>query len=342
VLPVRIDPTGRTGPTRGQAKRSKWRQTTRGFYVPSWVDPTVPEQRILEQSMRLPPGGAVTGWGSCRMQRAGFFDGLLRDGVTPAPVPLCIGAVGQIRETPGNLVSRARLLDDEIVRIAGIPCTRPLRALFDQMRTAKGVRAAAADMDMMAAAGLASISQMRRYVEAHPAWDGVPQVRAGLDLADEDSRSPSETRMRLIWVVDAHLPKPLVNQPVWNLRGRLLGYADLFDPRAGLVGEYDGADHRQARRHSRDVAREDGFRRHGLEYFKVTGPDLPRTDVVVRRMLETRARARWLAPRDRSWTLQAPAGWAPTPTLDEQLELRAMLHGFPDGWQDLPPAAPAA
>ena len=62
VLPVPLDPTGRSGPTRGQARGPSWRQTTYGFYVPSGVDGDRPEQRVAEQAMRLPPGGAVTGW----------------------------------------------------------------------------------------------------------------------------------------------------------------------------------------------------------------------------------------------------------------------------------------
>jgi hypothetical protein len=46
--------------------------------VPASVDGTLPEQRILEQSMRLRSGGAVTGWASCRMHGGAFFDGLRR------------------------------------------------------------------------------------------------------------------------------------------------------------------------------------------------------------------------------------------------------------------------
>ena len=115
------------------------------------------------------------------------------------------------------------------------------------MRLASTPREAVVAMDMVAAAELASISQMRAYTDDHEGWDGVPQVRWALALADEDSRSPNETRTRLIWVLDVGLPEPHVNKPVFTLEGRLLGYADLFDEEAGMFGEYDGADHRQAR-----------------------------------------------------------------------------------------------
>jgi hypothetical protein len=125
----------------------------------------------------------------------------------------------------------------------------------------------------------------RRYL-------GAPQVDWALQMASEHSRSPNETRMRLIWVLDASLPVPLVNRPVFDRADACWGVADLLDVRAGVVGEFDGADHRQARQHSADLAREDRFRRQGLEFFRISDPDLADVDRVVGRMLTTRRRAR--------------------------------------------------
>lgn len=267
VAPVRVDPTGKAGPTRGQARGPRWRCTSPGLFVPAHVAGELPEQHILEQSARLPPGGAVTGWAACRLWRAAFFDGLDRDGVTRLPVPLALGAVAQIRPAAGVVLHRDRLAAGEIAHIAGIPCTRRLRATFDAMRFAPDVREAVVAVDMMAAARQVSIRRMRAYVLDHPGWTGVGQARSALDLATEDSRSPNESRMHLIWRLDAQLPAPLLNQPVWDLSGRLLGIADLLDPVAGVVGEFDGADHRTARRQTRDAGREDHMRRAGLEYF---------------------------------------------------------------------------
>lgn len=331
VRPVRVDPAGLAGPTRGQSRSAAWRQTSYGFYVPAEVDSSVPEQRVVEQSVRLPPHGAVTGWASCRLWGAAFFDGLEPDGLELKPVPLAVGGRTSIRTDGRVAVSRERLDAAEVAVVQGVPCTRPGRALFDEMRNAKDVREAVVSMEMMAAAELASISQMGAYVAAHPGWRGVPQVRVALTLADENSRSPAETRMRLIWVLDAGLPPPLVNVPVFDGRGNLLGIADLLDPVAGVVGEYDGAAHRGIRRHHRDVRREDLFRRAGLEYFKVVGLDLRDPAMLVERMLTTRARAKFLPPGQRAWTLVAPDGWHESPedlmTLDERMAHRALLRG---------------
>ncbi len=259
------------------------------------------------------------------MHLASFFDGLEQDGVTPIPVPLCVGPLAQLVATEDCTVSREQLTVREVVWRSGVPCTRPLRALFDEMRRTPEVRGAVVAMDMMAAAELVSIRQMRAYVEAHPGWKRVEQVRRALDLASEGSQSPAETRMRLVWELDAGLPRPLVNRAVFTLEGRRVGRPDLLDVEAGVVGEYDGAEHRRAHRHSKDVAREEEFRRLGLEYFKITGPDMANTDRIVARMMSTRARAKWLPEGRRAWTVEPPH-WHPAPqSLDDLLERRRVM-----------------
>lgn len=318
-----VDPMGANGPTKAQASGPNWRRTSKGLYVRARVTDNLPEQRILEQSMRLPTGGAVTGWSACRLLGANFFDGLDVDGLTRFPVPLSIGELGQLGETASACVRRDRLDTSEVTRRAGVPCTTVLRALFDAVRFAPGVREAVVAIDMMAAAGLASIRQLVEYIRTRRGWRGVPQVRAAIALASEHSRSPNETRMKLIWQLDAGLPRPLMNQPVFDLRGNLLGIADLLDPVAGVVGEYDGADHRSGTRQSKDVAREHGFRGVALEFFKVTGPDMRSRRMVANRMTTTRERAKWLAVAERAWTIEPPPGWKVEMSLDEQLELRA-------------------
>ena len=112
-----------------------------------------------------------------------------------------------------------------------------------------------------------------------------------------------------MWTLDAGLPRPLVNQPVFDRRGRLLGYPDLLDVEAGLVGEYDGEDHRRSLRHSHDVGREALFRRHGLEVTRATSWDLRDRADLCDRIRDARARCRPLPLDRRSWTLTPPPDW---------------------------------
>ena len=327
VRPVGLDAKGKTGPTRGQARGKGWRRTSRGFYVRASTDSGVPEQRIMEQSMPLGAAGAVTAWASLRMHRAGFFDGLDRDGVTPLPVPL-ISPDRQLRPLPGRLVCQDRLDASERVVLRDVPCTEVRRATFDEMRRAD-LRSAVTTLDMVAAAELTSVNRMRAYLATRPGWNGGPLVADALELADERSRSPGETRMRLIWILDAGLPRPVCNRALFSLTGELLGVPDLLDVEAGVVGEYDGADHLADQRRYRDLGREGRFRNHGLEYFTLVAWDMHDVDRVVERMNSTRSRALARgAGHPRAWTLKPPPGWRPFRSdqdLDERLEFREFL-----------------
>ena len=269
--------------------------------------------------MLLPRGGAVTGWAALRLMGGGFFDGRMRDGRTLRPVTLVAGPGQSRRQRAGIAWLEDRLAPEDVHIRQGVVCTRPERAVFDEARRAADVREAVVAIDMAAAAEITSIARLTAYAERHAGWTGVDLVRAALPLAHELSRSPNESRTRLIWVLDAHLPKPLVNQPVWDLQGRLLGIADLFDPVAGLVGEYDGADHRRARRQAKDVAREEAMRR------------VPR--MVADRIRSTRGRAHFVAGPSRLWTLEPPSWWETEPDLDIVLDRRDLLRELNErGW----------
>lgn len=309
VTPCRIDPTGRAGPTRAQARGRRWERTSHGHYVPSGTDRTVVEQRILEQAVRLPPAGAVSGWAALRWRGAAFFDGTEDGGRTLLPVLLHPGGVGNLRPHPDALLSREHLPPVERDEVAGIGCAVPRRAVFDEMRRTGRLRPAVVVLDMAAAAGLITVEKMRIYVGVRNAWPGVQVVRDALALATDFSRSPQETRMRLTWVLDCGFPPVLTNRAVFDREGRLLGYPDLLDPVAGVVGEYDGADHLDPQRRARDLAREEAFRDAGLEYFSVVSDDMRIRARVVDRMTRARARARFEPEATRRWTLAPPPWW---------------------------------
>lgn len=319
VRPSRLDAKGLEGPTRSQVRGKAWRRTSWGRYLPSSVDGERVEQRVLEQSARLADGSAVTGWASLRLAGANFFDGLDTDGVTRLPVPVALGGRNRIHGDEEVWLSQESLPPDEQVVRHGVPCTTIPRALFDEIRRVGRLRAGIVAAEMAYAARLTSPRLMREFVDAHPATTKVQLVRDVLAWAQEHSRSPQESRMRLVWIFDARLPPPLCNRPVFDLHGRLLGIPDILDPVAGVVGEYDGAEHVARQRRQHDAGRYDRFRAHELEYFNVVAGDLSDRRLVVRRMLATRSRARFLAPGRHPWTLEPPAWWRVRPSLDELL-----------------------
>jgi hypothetical protein len=289
VLPVPVDASGPTGPTRGAAAGPRWRRTTPGLYVPASAPDTV-EQRIAEQAGRAGPRGAVTGWAALRLSGVGFCDGLAGDGVTPLPVPLVEGD-GRIRSHPDVDVSRETLPPGEVVERYGVRCTTRERALYDEVRD-QPVRWAVVHVDMTLAAGVLERDRWAAYVASRFWHVRVRHAREVLDLAVITSRSPGESLLRLIWVVDGGWRAPLCNPYVTDEHGTIVGMPDLLDPELGVVAEYDGAVHRTREAHRRDLAREHAFRQLGLEYVAFTGPDLAEPRLVVERLAAARTRAR--------------------------------------------------
>jgi hypothetical protein len=287
------------------------------MYVPSSVDGDVVEQRILEQGARIPAHGAVTGWAALRWHGATYFDGIGYDG-EPLPVPLIVH--DGIRPDPRFTQTEAQLAPSELVMVDDLAVTTVQRALFDEVvRLRPRVRESAVAISMAAAAFLISVRLFAMYLAQRNAWTGVPHAREAVQLARDDCRSPQEHRMVMVWTLDAGLEPPLCNREVFDLDGRLIGVPDLFDPVAGLVGEYQGEDHKKGPQHRKDVAREEGFRDHGLEFFELVGGDIANRRVAVERMLNARRRAKFLPPESCAWTLEPPVGWSRPETVDEYL-----------------------
>lgn len=253
--------------------------------------------------MRLPAGGAVTGWAALRLADAGFFDGFAHDGHTALDVPLRLPPGRDMRRGAGFTVRRERLPPGEVVDRYGIACTTPARATFDAVRQAGNLRSAVVVIDMALAAGIVTRVEIDALLADRAGWSGRALARAAVTLSDHGSRSPQETRMRLIWLLDAGYLRPLCNPAVGDSSGTWIGRPDLLSTELSVVGEYDGAFHRGQARHRSDVRREDLFRRAGLEMFTIVGGDLVNVPLVVDRMKSAVLRAQE-SPRARSWTLK--------------------------------------
>jgi hypothetical protein len=287
------------------------------MYVPSDVDGSVVEQRIVEQAGRITAWGAVTGWAALRWHGATFFDGTCDAGRGQLPVPLVVHS--KLRPDPRYTLSEEQLSCRERLYVYGVPVTTVQRALFDEIRRIDSVREKACAISMAAAARLISTQLFGIYVANRGPWTGIQGARDAVRLAVDDCRSPQEFRMLMVWLLDAELPMPLLNREVFDLDGNLIGIPDLLDVEAGLVGEYQGEDHKDGKRHREDVERGERLRDHGLEFFEVVGGDLSRRQMVVERMLNARRRAKFLPPESRAWTLEPPPWRPPTESVHDYL-----------------------
>jgi len=312
VAPVRIDPAGVTGPKPHEVRQPQWRRTSHGWYAPATVDEDLPEQRTVEAAAVLPAFGGVTGWAALRWLGGTWFEGT--SGFRSRPVCL-VTAEDDIRSQPGIQVSAERLQPADLIEYDGLRLTHAARSVAFEMRYARSLVAAVQAIDMAAYSDLVSIDDVAAYASGLNGWTGIPLCREAIQLADENSWSPAEVTMRVIWRRDAGLPRPVCNRPLFDLRGNFIGTPDLFDPETGVVGEYDGALHLAGAQRLKDVEREERYRDHGCECFTMLAGDIVQPNGVVERMLQARERATRRPELARNWTLEPPPGWVSTHTV---------------------------
>jgi hypothetical protein len=318
VVPVRVDPEGVDGPTRGAAVGPGWRRTSQGLYVPAAVEPA-PAQRVLEAGILVPPVGAVTGWGGLCWNGGTWFSGLAGDGCTPVPVPVAMPR-RSIRPQPLMQLCEERFSLRETSVVDGVRVTSAVRSTAFAMRYAPGLIAAVVALDMACFHDLVSIAEVSAWVDEHPSYTGIEQARDALPLADENAWSPAEVGLRLDWPGAGVV---LTNRPVFDLDGRHLGTPDVIDPVAGVLGEYDGALHLTGSRRAKDLRREERFRTHGLEQVTQVAADVRDPGPYVERVRSAYARAARRPASDRRWTLVLPPWWPPTFTVAQRRSLDA-------------------
>jgi hypothetical protein len=268
----------------------------------------------VEAAAVRPPYGSITGWAALRWLGGRWFEGTARDG---SLLPVTI-ATTEARPQEGIAISAERLNAREVIACDRLIITRALRSALFEMRYADSLWAAIVVADMAAFSDLVSLDELWPYALAHSGMTGIPQARDAIQLADENSWSPMETVMRMIWTLTAGLARPRSNQAVFDLNCRHVGTPDLLDVESGVYGEYDSELHLDGKRRRMDLVREDAFRRLGLEpVVMVTGQS---RDEVAARIIATRDRA-LRHPRPRLWTIDPPSWWLPTETVSQRRAL---------------------
>jgi hypothetical protein len=269
-------------------------------------DPKQPLQRIYDAAETLPPDGAVGGWAAGHQLGATELDGRGFSGTAQEPLPLLLPKRLHLAARKGVVHWRSPLDDEDVVMIDGVRVTKPLRTAFDVGRRSRTLERAVVSLDVMARQLGVSPQDVGRYADQHPRAKGLPLLRRALPLVDARSRSVGESRLRVLWVVDGGLPRPECNPYLVGQLGQVVGMPDLLLVASGLVGEYDGAHHRDLRAHTLDNAREEDFESLGLVVVRATSLDLgPRRDLTIHRLRVGHDRALAQSAGSAGW------GWRP-------------------------------
>jgi hypothetical protein len=307
--PQRSMRTGRLldlGVTRGELAGPRWRAPYRGIRTPQVSSPDEPLQRIYDAADLLPVGGAIGGWAAAYLLGAAEIDGRGRSGREREVIRLVIPP--KLHLAPRDHVAywRSALGPGDVSEVDGVPVTAPLRTAFDLART-RSLEDAVVTLDSLARQLGVPPGAVADFARQHPAYRGSRRVLRAAGLVDPRSRSTGESRLRVLWLMDAGLPRPESNPLVVDRDGQVIAMPDLLDVGTGLVGEYDGGLHRELTAHTADNAREERMEDLGLVVVRATSLDLGvyRAETV-RRLQAGYRRAKQSSQGGRSW------GWRPS------------------------------
>jgi hypothetical protein len=195
-------------------------------------DPNV----VLAAISRRLPGTAVFSG-----RTAAWLHGLDLPPCDPIELTLPLGC--HTSRLVGVAVRRSTVRAGEIVMRRGRRATSAVRTLADLGRRLPLVEAVSA-LDMALHGRLIELADLRSWAGAHPRYPGVARLRRTIELAEPETESVMETRLRLLLVL-AGLPRPLAQTSLCDEDGHFVEWPDFYYPRHRLALEYDGSIHRE-------------------------------------------------------------------------------------------------
>lgn len=203
-------------------------------HAPKWHDLSVAD-RATGAWLWSKRNGIVTGVAASALHGAEWVG---------ADVP--IELVLKCARPPNGIVARnERILDDEITCVGGLPVATPARTAFDLGRYLERGQAIAR-MDALMRARAFSTEEVLLLAKRYRGARGVKLLKDALPLVDGGAASPRETWLRLAYI-DAGLPCPTTQIPIFDADGRLLRTVDMAWEEFMVIAEYDGDQHRTDR-----------------------------------------------------------------------------------------------
>jgi Protein of unknown function (DUF559) len=244
---------------------ASWRRLTRNVYCWAGLDDT-PNLRAGAVALVLPPGGVVSGRSAAWLHGVDLLP-------ASAPVSVTVPRASTVGPRAGVTIRRAAVSPTDQELVAGIPVTSALRTAFDLARLEPRVEAVVC-LDALLHAGLVTLGILRSYIPTgHRGWRGVRRAADALADADPAAESPMESRLRLV-IVAAGLPRPVVNQPIYDRHNVFLARPDLRIGR--VIIEFDGSVHRGRDVFMADLRRQNALTQHGFVVLRYSAVDVYR------------------------------------------------------------------
>jgi len=245
-----------------------WRRIARGTYMWAGLQETV-MHRIAAAQRRLPPAAVFSGLTAAWLHHIEVLPCDLIEATVPPETALY--------RRSGIRIRRAALPDADVVVRRGFRATGIVRSLADLCAITS-----LTDGVVVTDAALHSqrvwLSQLSEWADRHAARRGIRNFRRVIALAEPDTESPMESRLRMVLFLGG-LPRPKVQVPIYDTKGRFVGRPDLYYEEARLGIEFDGGVHR-------DTLVEDDHRQNlllnaGIRLLRFTARDVFRNPASV-------------------------------------------------------------
>lgn len=284
---LRLDAAARLGLSRGVLRGSRFEHAGRDLYVHKASLPL----SLLDR---------------CRALAMVVHDDAVFSHATAAllnaqPVPL------RLQQADVVHVSRARddipprrlgifehemeLPPDHVCVRHGLRVTSPARTMLDLANELSLVELVAIG-DVVVGQELATREQLRRLAAWARGRRGVTRFRRALPHLDGRAESPPESYLR-VWLAECRLPRMTPQVPVRDSRGVEVARPDLLNDEFQVVGEYEGAYHRDRDQFAADIARRERLVSLGFDVVQVEAGMLARPADVVHRFAQAFRRRGW-------------------------------------------------
>ena len=258
--PFRREEAAAVGLTRSQLGGKAWLRLYPNVFVAASL-PMTPE--LWLEAVRLAVTDGMIAFGPT----AAWLHGVLHPRPGQRPDLHLASPRGAVHLRRPDVVAARLALDEQDVTIVdGVRVTSPARTCYDLARTGSTVDGVVG-VDAFMSAGLVSADRMWRFCAERRRWPGIDRLRGAVLLGSDRVRSPAESRLRMLLVLNG-LPEPLVNAPLHDAHGNLLGIPDLLylEPLLGI--EYDGSYHGAGEVRQADLIRENRLVTHGLPLLR--------------------------------------------------------------------------
>jgi len=270
-VPPRVDrPLDRAGARRAgisdwQLRHRETVRTSRNTYLPRAA--ALDLRRRIDAVLLGAPSSAVVSHLTAAAVWGFEVPLVADDGLVHLTVP----PGSRVRSRADRRIHSSAVPAAETRTVRGLPLTSPSRTWLD---LAGGVPPAAllAVTDQMLARGFPP-DEFPRILDRAAGRRGVVAARRILPSADPLAGSPMESVLRWL-IIDAGLPRPVLQYVVRDRQGRFLGQVDLAWPEQRVIVEFDGEVHRDRRVFVHDLRRQNGIVLAGWQILRFTSADV--------------------------------------------------------------------